>query len=111
MPTPHRALALAAALAAALAPGSTRAAEPDGAALYGASCAKCHGDDGRAQTPVGKATKAPSLVTDEVRGADPAAIASKVRAVDKHEATIAGLGDPDIEAIARHVKTLAPGAP
>ena len=43
------------------------AAGPDGAALYKAKCALCHGADGSGQTPVGKSMKLPDLRSAEVQ--------------------------------------------
>lgn len=43
------------------------AAGPDGAALYKAKCALCHGADGSGQTPVGKSMKIPDLRSAEVK--------------------------------------------
>ena len=37
------------------------AAEPDGASTYASRCASCHGGDGKAETPVGRALKIPSF--------------------------------------------------
>jgi cytochrome c6 len=44
-----------------------RAAESAGARLYGSKCAACHGADGTANTPVGKAMKIGSLLSPEVQ--------------------------------------------
>jgi len=46
---------LAAILAVAL--RATAASAEDGAALYKAKCASCHGAEGKGDTPVGKALK------------------------------------------------------
>jgi len=43
------------------------AAGPDGAALYKAKCAMCHGADGSGQTPVGKSMKVRDLRSPEVQ--------------------------------------------
>jgi mono/diheme cytochrome c family protein len=43
------------------------AAAPDGAALYKAKCAMCHGADGSGQTPVGKSMKVRDLRSPEVQ--------------------------------------------
>ena len=40
---------------------------PDGAAIYKAKCAMCHGPDGKGQTPVGKSMHARDLGSDEVQ--------------------------------------------
>ena len=37
----------------------------DGAKLYAAACAKCHGSDGQANTPKGKQTNAVDLTSDD----------------------------------------------
>jgi cytochrome c6 len=39
----------------------------DGASLYKAKCAMCHGADGTGNTPVGKSMKVKSLSSDEVQ--------------------------------------------
>jgi cytochrome c6 len=42
-------------------------AQGDAAGLYAAKCAACHGPDGTAQTPAGKAVKARDFHTPEVQ--------------------------------------------
>lgn len=42
-------------------PGVTIAYAQDGAAIYASSCVRCHGADGKAQTPKGKQTGATNL--------------------------------------------------
>lgn len=43
-------------------------AEADGVADFKAKCASCHGADGKAATPVGKAMKIRDLTSAEVQG-------------------------------------------
>jgi cytochrome c6 len=47
--------------------GTTARAQNDGAALFKAKCAPCHGPDGKGETPMGKAVKARDLGSDEVQ--------------------------------------------
>jgi cytochrome c553 len=75
----------------------------DGAALYDAQCAKCHGKDGKADTPTGKAMKASNLTDPAVTGA--ADLAAKIKANKKHAAFAAKLSDDDLNAIIAHIKT------
>jgi cytochrome c6 len=56
---------LAAALTLAAAPAAVAAI--DGAAIYKAKCASCHGADGSGQTPVGKSMKLRDLRSAEVQ--------------------------------------------
>jgi cytochrome c6 len=43
------------------------AAGPDGAAIYKAKCAMCHGPDGAGQTPTGKSMKVGDLRSPDVQ--------------------------------------------
>ena len=45
----------------------TTARAQDGAALFKAKCAPCHGADGKGQTPMGKAVKAQDLGSEAVQ--------------------------------------------
>ena len=69
----------------------------DGAALYAANCAKCHGADGNAQTAVGKAMKAPPLHAGQLPAEK---LVAFVRGSDKHKPLAAKLGDEELTAIA-----------
>jgi mono/diheme cytochrome c family protein len=85
------------------------AAEPDGAALYQAKCASCHGADGRGDTPVGKALKLKSLLDPRWAAEDaPAAIAKVVReGVPGMPPLATKLTAAEIEAVAKATHELA----
>ena len=68
----------------------------DGAALYKAKCAGCHGPDGKAETPAAKAMKVPALAGKTISAE---ALASQLRTNEKHKA-LSTLTDEEIAAIA-----------
>ncbi len=94
-------LGASAGLALLALPAASMAA--DGAALYDAQCAKCHGKDGKADTPTGKAMKATNIADPAVSGA--ADVAEKIKANKKHAAFATKLSDDDLSAIIAHMKT------
>jgi mono/diheme cytochrome c family protein len=84
---------------------STAAWAADGAAVYKANCAKCHGDAGKADTAAGKAMKVPAFDA-KIAAMSADEIAAKVKADPKHAAVVKAVGD-DLPAAAAHVKELA----
>lgn len=53
--------------------------KPSARTLYIQNCARCHGADGRAQTPLGRRLEAANLTTADVKGHDAAKIARVIR--------------------------------
>lgn len=91
-----------------LAAATVLAEDVDGAALYGANCAKCHGADGQADTPVGRAMKTPSFVDPKWAAEDSTdAFLAAFHANSKHKAPAEKVSDDDLRAIAVHVRELA----
>jgi mono/diheme cytochrome c family protein len=93
------------ALALLLAIGLAAPALADGKALYDANCAKCHGPDGKADTPVGKAMKAASLARDWSAEGGADHVVQHVREDGKHTPVSGKLSDEDLQAIAQYVIT------
>jgi len=84
------------------------AAAADGAAIYQAQCAKCHGDTGKADTTIGKAMKVPPLAGDpNVQKMTDADVAARIKGNAKHPPTVKSLSDDDINAVAAYVRQLA----
>jgi cytochrome c6 len=90
--------------------GPSAAAAEDGAKLYEANCAKCHGADGSADTPVGKAMKAHPLKDPKFAKVEAAAVIQAVRENPKHKAVAEKVSDADLTAIAGHIRELAGGS-
>jgi len=80
----------------------------DGAAIFNAQCAKCHGDTGKSDTTIGKAMKVPALAGDpNVQKMSDADVAARIKGNAKHPPTVKSLSDDDINAVAAYVKQLA----
>jgi cytochrome c553 len=80
----------------------------DGAAIYKAQCAKCHGETGKGDTSIAKAMKIPALAGDaKIQKMSEADIVARIKENKKHPAPVKGLSEDDIKAVAAHVKQLA----
>lgn len=80
----------------------------DGAALYSADCAKCHGADGHADTAVGRAMKVPPLAVPKWAAADATdAFLAAFHENPKHKSVATKVSDDDLRAINAFVQTLA----
>jgi len=77
-------------------------AADDGAALFKAKCAMCHGTDGAGKP----AMKAPSLISDEAKKLSDADLAKAVAEKAKHPAGVKSLAADDVKAIVTYIRTL-----
>jgi mono/diheme cytochrome c family protein len=87
-----------------------QAGPPDGAAVFSARCAKCHGASGKGDTPQARALKVRPLVNDaELARMTPPEIARAIKSDAKHQGmgSVVDLGDAELEAVAVFVKELA----
>lgn len=84
------------------------ASADDGAALYAANCAKCHGEDGTAATAAGKAMKAAHLNDPKYATLEAAKLKEIIGANAKHK-SVAGkvTSDAQFAALAEHIRHLA----
>lgn len=74
----------------------------DGAALYKAKCAMCHGADA-AGKPV---MKAPSLIGQEVKAKSDADLTKAIAETAKHPATVKGLAADDVKSVVTYIRSL-----
>jgi len=74
----------------------------DGAALYKAKCAMCHGPDGAGKP----AAKIPSLISPEAKAKSDADLTKAIAETAKHPAPVKGLGADDAKAIVAYIRTL-----
>jgi cytochrome c553 len=85
----------------ALMPSLSWAAE-DGAALYKAKCAACHGADGAGKP----AAKIPSLVSDDAKKMSDSDMEKVVSTNPKHAAVAKSLNAEQVKAIVSHIRTM-----
>src|SRR5215470_9874964 len=82
----------------------------DGAAVYKDHCAQCHGETGKADTPIAQAMKVPPLAGDpNVQKMSEADVAQRIKDNAKHPPTVKSMSADDINAAATFVKQLAGG--
>jgi mono/diheme cytochrome c family protein len=78
----------------------------DGAAVWKANCAKCHGETGHADTPAGKALKVPVVAGNaEIAAMSEADLMKKAKENPKHGSL--KVSEEDFAAAIAHVKELA----
>ncbi len=93
---------------AAILLAASSAAAADGAAIFEAKCAKCHGKTGLADTAIGKAKKVPPLAGDEkVQKMSVSEIVAAMKENKKHPPNVKSLSDDDMTAAAGYAKQLA----
>ncbi len=82
-------------------------AQNAGADTYKAKCAMCHGADGLAGTPAGKALKAPSFKEPSIVSAPDAQLIAIVKSGKNKMPSYAGkLTDDQIKAVVKYIRTL-----
>lgn len=74
----------------------------DGAGLYKAKCAMCHGADGAGKP----AAKIPSLVGDDAKKKSDADLMKAVSETAKHPGTVKSLSADDAKAIVTYIRSL-----
>ena len=85
-----------------------RATAEDGAAVFKAQCAKCHGETGEADTPAGKTLKVPKLKGDaKVAGLSIEDLVKVIKDNAKHKSFVTKMTDEQVSAAAGHAKQLA----
>jgi len=74
----------------------------DGAAIYKAKCAACHGADAAGKP----AAKIPSLITPEAKAKSDADLTKAVAETAKHPGPVKGLSADDAKAVVAYIRTL-----
>jgi mono/diheme cytochrome c family protein len=79
----------------------------DGAAVYKAKCASCHGPDGKGETSIGKSMKLKSLASAEVQKTSDADLTKTISdGKGKMPAYKAKLSPDEIKALVAYIRTL-----
>jgi cytochrome c6 len=82
-------------------------AQSNGAGIYKSRCVLCHGEDGRAATPVGQALKVPSFESPDMRKASEAQmIVVTKNGKGRMPAWKSSLSDAQIRAVVTYIRTL-----
>jgi mono/diheme cytochrome c family protein len=74
----------------------------DGATIYKAKCAACHGADATGKP----AAKIPSLVSDDVKKLSDDDLAKEITEKPKHPGTIKSLTSDQVKAVVSYLRTL-----
>jgi cytochrome c5 len=74
----------------------------DGAAIYKAKCAMCHGPDAAGKP----AMKAPSLISDEAKKKSDADLTKAVTETAKHTPAVKALPADDVKAVVGYIRSL-----
>lgn len=74
----------------------------DGATLYKAKCAMCHGPDAAGKP----AMKAPSLISDDAKKLSDADLSKAVTGTAKHTPAVKALGADDVKAVVGYIRSL-----
>lgn len=77
-------------------------AADDGATIYKAKCAACHGADAAGKP----AAKIPSLISDDAKKASDADLAKSVSEKAKHPAAVKSLPADQVKAIVAYIRSL-----
>jgi len=77
-------------------------AADDGASLYKAKCAACHGADAAGKP----AAKIPSLISDDQKKASDDDVAKKVAETAKHPANVKSLPPDQVKMIVTYIRSL-----
>ena len=76
------------------------------ASVYRAHCARCHGNDGHANTPAGRETDADDLTTGKVKGMSAARMTQIIRNGKGDMPSFKKLSAAQIAGVVRYVKSL-----